>query len=378
MVNNKDNVIKARNYLARKKYQWVLKPIFFKFDPEQVHDLISSIGHFLGKFAFTRKMTKVFFGYSNEALSQKVLGIKFPNPVGLSAGFDKNATLTNILPDVGFGFVEVGSITGEYCLGNPKPRLWRLKKSKSLIVYYGLKNDGCETISNRLRNKKFRIPVGISIAKTNCKETADTSVAISDYFKAYKAFANIGDYYTINISCPNAYGGLPFTDSKKLEALFSRILSVPKTKPIFLKLAPDLTEQEIDDILAVSEKFGIDGFVCTNLTKDRNNPKIKPYIKDELPTENGGLSGKIVEDLSNEMIRYVYKKTGGKKIIMGVGGIFSAEDAYKKIKAGASLVQLITGMIFEGPQLISDINLGLVELLKRDGYINISQATGKE
>jgi len=373
-----DFLIKIRNYILKIVYKYVLKPIFFKFDPEDVHDHMTSIGIFLSKYIITRKLTEVFFQYSNPILEQKILGINFKNPIGLSAGFDKNATLTDILPEVGFGFEEVGSITGEYCSGNPKPRLWRLKKSKSLAVYYGLKNDGCEAISKRLQNKKFKIPIGISIAKTNCKETTDTDKAIEDYFKAYKSFINIGDYFTINISCPNAYGGQPFTDSKKLEVLFDKLLSIPKTKPIFLKIAPDLNEKEINEIINIAEKFKIDGFVCTNLTKDRNNPKIKANIKDKLITENGGLSGKVVEDLSNEIIKNIYKKTNGKFVIMGVGGVFSAEDAYKKIKAGASLIQLITGMIFEGPQVISEINLGLVKLLKKDGYKNISEAIGKE
>ncbi|MFA6274403.1 MAG: quinone-dependent dihydroorotate dehydrogenase, partial [Candidatus Paceibacterota bacterium] len=241
-------------------------------------------------------------------------------------------------------------------------------------VYYGLKNDGAETISKRLQNKKFKIPIGISIAKTNCKETCDTNIAIEDYFKAYKAFSNIGDYYTINISCPNAYGGQPFTDSKKLEALFNKIFSIPKTKPIFLKVSPDLKKEEIDEIIETASKFKIDGFICTNLTKNRENKNI---LDKDVPAV-GGLSGKVVNNMSDDLIRYIYKKTNGRFVIIGSGGVFSAEDAYRKIKAGASLVQLITGMIFEGPQLIGDINIGLVKLLKKDGYKNISEAIGKE
>ena len=368
-----------RNFILRWLYQKALKPVFFNFDPEKVHDHMTSVGHFLGKFYITKKITSFFFNYQNRTLEQNILGINFKNPIGLAAGFDKNANLIDILPSVGFGFAEVGSITGQACLGNPRPRLWRLAKSKSLVVYYGLKNDGCEMISTRLKGGKFRIPVGLSLAKTNCRETAEPPAAIADYFKAYKAFSQIGDYITINISCPNAFGGLPFTDASKLGALLGRIMSVPKTKPIFIKMAPDLTNPEIDEIIETAVKFGIDGFVCTNLTKDRSNSKIKNKIMDELPTENGGLSGKVVEELSDDMIRYVYKKIrNSKMIIIGVGGIFSAEDAYRKIKAGASLVQIITGFIFEGPQLISEINQGLVRLLKTDGRQNISEAIGQE
>ncbi len=370
----KDFFVKIRNWKMKKLYQWVLKPIFFKFDPEMIHDQMTSVGEFLGKFYITRKITGYFFRYSNPMLRQNILGINFENPVGLSAGFDKNAVLTNILSEVGFGFMEVGSITGEKCEGNPKPRLWRLKKSKSLAVYYGLKNEGCESVAKRLSRKKFKIPVNISIAKTNCSDTVDTEKGIEDYFKAYNAFSNIGDFITINISCPNVFGGQPFTDSKKLGALLERIISIPKTKPIFLKLSPDLNNEEIGEIIDLAIKFKIDGFICSNLTKNRNNKNI---IDEQIP-EKGGLSGKVVSDMSDDLIRHVYKKTGGKSVIIGVGGIFTAEDAYKKIKAGASLLELITGMIFEGPQVISEINLGLIKLLKKDGYKNISEAIGKE
>ncbi|MEK7539591.1 MAG: quinone-dependent dihydroorotate dehydrogenase [Patescibacteria group bacterium] len=369
-----DTLIRIRNYLAKKKYKWILKPIFFKFDPELIHDNMSAFLHFLGKYTLTRKIAYTFWGYSNPILEQNILGINFKNPIGLSAGFDKNAELTEIIPSIGFGFMEVGSITGEVCAGNPKPRLWRLKKSKSLVIYYGLKNDGCEAIAQKLNNKKFTIPIGISIAKTNCQETVGTEKAILDYFKAYKAFTNIGDYFTLNISCPNAFGSQPFTDNLKLNALLEKIMSIPKNKPIFIKLSPDLSKKEVDEIINTAGKWKIDGFICTNLTKNRANKNI---IDENVP-KVGGFSGKVLNNLTDKLIQYVYKKTKGKFVIIGVGGVSSAVDAYKKIKKGASLVQLITGMIFEGPQVISDINLGLAKLLKADGYKNISEAIGKE
>ena len=170
----KHSLINIKNYLLQKFYKWILKPIFFRTDPEIVHNHMTSVGNFLGKYSLTRKLTNIIFGYSHPSLNQKILGISFKNPIGLSAGFDKNAILVDIIPAVGFGFMEVGSITGEYCEGNPKPRLWRLKKSKSLAAYCGLKNIGCERIANNLVNKKISIPLGINIAKTNCGETVDT------------------------------------------------------------------------------------------------------------------------------------------------------------------------------------------------------------
>ena len=365
-------LIKLRNDIIGFFYRNTLKKIFFLMDPESVHDKTVRMGKFLGSNFNTRGLVSLKFNYSNKKLGQNILGLRFNNPVGLAAGFDKNIELVKILPSVGFGFEEVGSVTGEPCEGNAKPRLWRLKKSKGLVVNYGLKNEGCKVLSEKLKKIRTKIPIGISIAKTNCKDTVDTNKGIADYFKAYSAFSAVGDYYTINISCPNAYGGEPFTDAKKLDKLFTKINSVPRNRPVFLKISPDLSKKEIDGIIKVSQKHRIDGFICTNLTKKRDNKN----IIDEIVPEVGGMSGKIVGDLSDKLIRYIYSKTKGEFVIIGCGGISNAQDAYVKIRNGASLVQLITGMIFEGPQLISDINLGLVKLMKRDGFENISEVIG--
>jgi dihydroorotate dehydrogenase len=370
----REGLVYFRNLTTRFLYKLIFRNIFFLQDPEVVHDRVVNLGSFLSSNFLTRSLTSLSFFYSDESLEQTVRGVKFENPIGLAAGFDKDALLTDILPSVGFGHAEVGSITGEPCRGNPRPRLWRLKKSKGLAVHYGLKNDGAEQISKRLKKKTFAIPIGTSIAKTNSKETIGTEAGIRDYVKAFNRFTRIGSYFTINISCPNTFGGEPFTDSKKLDRLLTKIDKIPTKKPIFLKLSPDLTKKEIDSILLVSARHKIDGFVCGNLTKKR---KINEIVDRNVPAR-GSLSGKIVEGLSNEQIHYIYKKTKGKYAIVGCGGVFSAKDAYKKIKLGASLVQLITGMIYEGPQLISEINQGLVRLLKKDGFTNISQAVGVE
>jgi dihydroorotate dehydrogenase len=353
-------------------YKTVLKPLFFLFDPEKVHNGITSVGVVLGKFKVTRFFIKILFYYDHPSLSQKIRGIQFKNPIGLAAGFDKNAVLPDILPNVGFGFEEVGSITAKPCMGNQGKRLYRLKKSQSLVVHYGLKNDGSQIIHKRLSKKKHVFPIGISIAKTNCKDTASLENGINDYVFSYNLFRDIGDYITLNISCPNAYGGQPFTDKVSYERLL-KSLKIKKTdKPVFVKLSPDLSKKEVDDILQISKQYSIAGFICSNLTKNRNN---KAIIEKTIPIP-GGISGKVVEKLSNDLISYVYKKTKGSFVIIGCGGVFSAEDAYEKIKRGASLIQLITGMIFEGPQLIAEINQGLVKLLKKDGYSTIKEAVG--
>jgi dihydroorotate dehydrogenase len=195
---------------------------------------------------------------------------------------------------------------------------------------------------------------------------------INDYAQAFGIFAEIGSFTTVNISCPNAFGGQPFTEPEMLEALLFRLEEVPTKKPTFVKFSPDLDFKKIDELLEVIGRHKIQGIICSNLTKDRNNKNI---LETNLP-QNGGLSGKVVEKLADELIAYVYKKTKGKYVVVGCGGVFSAEDAYKKIRLGASLIQLITGMIYEGPQVIGEINAGLEKLLLRDGFKNISEAVG--
>jgi len=361
-------------------YQNIIKAIFFKFDPEFIHDGITFFGKLLGSNPLTKFIIKKALYYSNPKLEQNILGINFKNPVGLSAGFDKNANLLSILPEVGFGFEEIGSITLNSYEGNPKPRLYRLPKSKGIVVYYGLMNFGVKKIIERIKrhlkhmNKEMKL--GISIAKTNCKETAKEENGIEDYYQCMKYVEenNVGDYYTINISCPNTFGGEPFTTEDRLERLLKKLSTLKKTKPVFIKMPINLSIEDFDKLLKVIIKYKMDGVIIGNLTKVRDSELIKDPIPENL---KGGISGKPTFELSNKLIAYTYKNYKDKLIIMGVGGIFSAEDAYLKIKLGASLVQLITGLIFEGPQLIGEINRGLVKLLEKDGFKNISEAIGK-
>lgn len=348
----KDLLIRIRNQSIHGVYTRLLKPLLFKMDPELVHDVFTWTGRLLGSNPLTRLLTRLLFDYSHPLLERTVAGIHFKNPIGLSAGFDKNAQLTKIIPCVGFGFMEVGSITGEPCAGNPKPRLWRHPELKAIRVYYGLMNAGCRAIAKRLRGRRFDIPVGISVAKTNNEATCAVDAGVQDYAKAFKTMKDCGAYLTVNLSCPNTYGGQPFTDPIKLELLLKKLDKIATKKPIFLKLSPDLSTPELDKLLAVAARHRVHGFVCTNLTKKHNYG-------------NGGLSGKAVEELSLAQIRHVHQKTKGRMAIIASGGIFSAEDAWKRLEAGASLLQLITGMIYEGPQLISEINRGLVKKMKK-------------
>lgn len=335
-----------------------------------MHDRMTETGIFLGNHKLGIKIAKGLFDYQNPSLEQNLHGIHFKNPVGLSAGFDKDGKLTGILPAIGFGFAEIGSVTGRECAGNPKPRLWRLPEERSLVVHYGLKNEGCEKVAKRLAGKHFEIPIGASIAMTNCPENLDAEKAIKDYALAFRALEPFASYLAVNISCPNAEGGQPFSDPKFLDVLLSALDKEKRHCPVFLKLSPDISEEQTDGILACAEAHKVDGIICTNLTK-RRMP-----ISAGHRGMRGGLSGKAVEGLSNQMLSYVYRKAGKRFILIGSGGIWNAQDAYKKIRLGASLVEMITGMIFEGPQLISEINQELAELLKKDGFKNISEAVG--
>ena len=346
-------------------YKRLAKPFFFAQDPERVHDRMIALGSKLGRSKVLRVVIRGCFNHRDTRLTQRVLGIKFQNPIGLAAGFDKNAELTQVLPSVGFGFEEIGSITGEQCDGNAKPRLWRHKEHSSLRVNYGLKNDGAEEISRRLRKLDFNMPIGVSIAKTNCEATVGTQAGVEDYAKAYREMKGIGSYVTVNISCPNAFGGQPFTDPDKLEKLLETIDGMRDERPIFIKLSPNLSKEELDDIVAVARKYRIEGFISSNLLKGHD-------------LGDGGIAGKMTKEKSNEQLRYLYANHGDEFVLMGCGGVFDAEDAYEKIKAGATLIQMITGMIYEGPQVIGEINRGLVDLLERDGYSNIAEAIGAD
>lgn len=358
-------------------YKLFGKPLFFLFDPELVHDRIGHLGYLLGSTQMTRDITKHLFYYENPKLTQKVAGLTFNNPIGLSAGFDKDAKLISILPSVGFGYMQVGSITDQPYEGNPKPRLYRLRKSKGIVVYYGLKNQGADILIPRIKSalKTKNFPVSISIAKTNADFTATDAAGIKDYASALKKLVNenAGDMYTINISCPNTFGGEPFTTPTKLDNLLNELKKVKTKKPLFIKMPINLAWNQFDGLLKVCIKHKVTGVIIGNLNKDHNHHAIKDTIP---PHYKGGISGYPTFALSNELISKTYQKYGNKLIIVGVGGVFSAADAYEKIKRGATLVQLITGMIFEGPQLIGKINKGLVELLERDGYKNISEAVG--
>lgn len=361
-------------------YRNFLRNIFFQFDPELVHNLIVKIGENQGRIGVIRKILKTLLVHDSALLKQikqKVAGIEFRNPMGLAAGFDYEAKLTQILPSLDFGFQTVGTITNLPYAGNPRPMFGRLPKSKSLMVNKGFKNKGARQISQKLARKTFQIHLGISIGKTNIKQEETQESAIADILSAFRVFkdSNMKNaYYELNISCPNLYGNISFYPPKNLDELLSAVDKLKLNKPVFIKMPINETDQQALKMLDVMLRHKIAGVIFGNLQKDRNDPAL--YPEEVKKWKVGNFSGKPTWNRSNELISLAYKHCGNKLIIIGCGGIFSAQDAYKKIKLGASLLQLITGLIYEGPLLVAKINSELPTLLKKDGFKTISEAVG--
>lgn len=353
-------------------YKKIAKPYLFSKDPEWAHDKTLASAKLLSNNSPVKWLMKRTMAYQSQNLNQTIDNMFFKNPIGLAAGWDKDGQAFQLMANLGFGFAEVGSITKQPYRGNDYPRLTRLQKSKSIVVNYGLKNDGVDKILPRIQQTRSDIPIGTNIAMTNSKDCLKDDLAVQDYSYTFNKLKNIGDYFTINISCPNTFGGQPFHEPKRLGLLLSELYKIKTKKPIYLKISPDISQKNIQAIVDLAYKYNIDGFICGNLTKNRKLPNI---YETDLP-QNGGLSGAVVKELSNKQISTIYKLIKNDKTIIGLGGIFNAEDAWQKIGLGANLVQLITGLIYEGPGIIGQINKGLAGNLKKHGFKNIQEARG--
>lgn len=341
-------------------YKKIVKPVLFLFEPETVHVFFTIFGKLLGSFYLGRLLLAFVYVYKGKDISKTVDGIYYKTPIILAAGFDYNAELTQVLPSLSFGGDEVGSITAKASFGNPKPRLTRLPNTNSILVNKGLRNEGVDAVIDRLqKTKKIKdFVVGISIARTNEKDTSSIKAGIDDYVLSLKKLvhANIGDYYTINISCPNSYGGEAFTTPELLGELFTEIDKLVHKKPIYVKMPISISDSNFMQLLHVLNKHNVQGVVIGNLQKDYNKIDRRDFVPEKY---SGGLSGKPCEERSNELITLTKKEYKDRFTIIGCGGIFSYKDAKKKFDAGADLLQLITGMIYEGPGLMKDICEGI-------------------
>ncbi len=359
-------------------YRRVAKPIFFCFDAEDVHDSITSLGRLIGHVPPLVWLGKKIFLIQDTSLVQEIAGIHFDNPIGLAAGFDYEAKIARVLPAVGFGFSTVGTLSNQPYAGNERPRLGRLIKSRSLLVNKGFKNLGVSATLGHLGAEPFTNPVGISIGVTNTAELATQEAAIADIVAAFTAAEQSKvpfSYYELNISCPNLHTPISFYTPESFDALLRAVTAEKLGKPLFIKMPIDRTDAEALALLAIVAKHPVVGVIFGNLQKNRKDPSFDPEeIKN---ASKGNFSGKPTEKRSNELIALAYKNYGKQLVIIGCGGVFTAEDAYTKIRLGASLVQMVSGLIYEGPQVVAAINLGLTRLLARDGFKNISEAVGK-
>ena len=364
--------LNIQDSINQKLYKSLIRPILFQIPPDLIHDIAISTGNILSSSAISRAALRFLYNYENTKLQTTEFNIQFKNPIGLAGGFDKNCSLIRLMPQIGFGFTEVGSITYHPYPGNPKPWNTRLVKDQALIVNYGLKNEGALVLKERIKAQKRFCPLIINIAKTNNPEIKGEE-SINDYLASFKELQDLADIININISCPNSGDGFLFCENPELlERLLKKLSLLEPKKPIVLKLKPDISDDNLYKITSISKKHPfIKGFVLTNLTSKRNRLKTQ-----NIQRLKGSISGKPSQKPSNEMIKKVYAELRDKKAIIGCGGIFTPEDAYEKILLGSSLLQLITGMIYNGPSIAKDINKGLVKLLEKDNFNNIQEAVG--
>ncbi len=369
-------------------YKAVVEPILFtrlKSDPERVHQQTINVLDWLERNKerppanWIQAQLQRSLCVSDLRLEQKLWGINFPNPVGLAAGFDKNGIAANVWSSFGFGFAELGTVTFHAQPGNDRPRLFRLPLDQAALNRMGFNNYGAAAMATRLAstsvNAKRLIPIGINLGKS--KVTA-IDVAAADYLGSFRLLKDWGDYFVVNVSSPNTPGLRSLQDASQLSLILAALQQENSQKPIFVKIAPDLEWEAIADIIAILKTYKLAGIIATNTTirRDRLKTQTIPQTGNSVAAEAGGISGAPVRDRSTEVIRFIWQQTEGELPIIGVGGIFTANDAWDKITAGASLVQVYTGWIYEGPGMVRSILEGLLQKLEEQRLASISDAVG--
>jgi len=349
-------------------YRSVVRRLLFSLPPETAHELaLHSLSLVPAKLIAKR--------VDDPALSIKRFGLTFPNPIGLAAGFDKNGIALQPLAALGFGFIEAGTVTYHPQPGNPRPRLFRLSKDQALINRAGFNNEGAAAFARRVAEHRPDCVLGVSIGKSKITPLEN---ATEDYLASFELVYNIADYVAINVSSPNTPQLRELQQSQQLEALLSALQTrrkeLQKQVPLLVKLSPDLERRELESIVGVIERLKIDGIIATNTTVSRDH--LRTNAGRVAACGEGGLSGRPLKDRATRMIAELYELTGGRIPLIGVGGIFTAEDAWEKIAAGASLVQLYTGFIYQGPRVAKEINEGLAKIIVREGFPNLEAAIG--
>lgn len=362
-------------------YTHLVRPLLFRLDPERAHNLSIHLCEWLCRIPAATTLMRYWYSTLQPLLQSHISGLHFDNPIGIAAGWDKNGRALGVLDSLGFGFAEIGSVSARPSIGNPKPRLFRLPQDQAIIVNYGLPNDGADQVAKRLANHIHRNPIGVNIVKTNdgpaspiCSEES----IIADYLASIALLQTQASYLMLNLSCPNAAGGddvfaCPGSIRRLLTALDSQGIS----RPLFLKVAPREDTASHERLLVECEGFDFVRGFCFNLPTSK--PKDLKFLtpKEVIDRTPGAVAGKPVESLINRCIGGLYNAFDPKRYaIIGAGGVFTAEDAYLKLKLGASLVQLYTGLIYSGPSIAKRICIGLVELMRRDGFSHLSEVIG--
>ena len=342
-------------------YKQLVRPILFRFDAENVHHSTFKMIKWAFKIPGISHFLKSRYTYNNPSLERELFGLTFKNPIGLAAGFDKNAVLIPEMASFGFGFIEIGTLTPKAQVGNPKPRLFRLKKDQAIINRMGFNNDGVTTAIEHLKKRPANIIVGGNIGKNKVTPNEE---AISDYEKCFDQLYDYVDYFVVNVSSPNTPNLRALQDkeplTKLLRTLHTKNQQKEKPKPILLKIAPDLTNEQLDEVIEVVIETKTDGLIATNTTIDRGGLQASDEQVESIGA--GGLSGQPLKKRSTEVIKYIHQKSNGAFPIIGVGGIASPADAIEKLEAGASLVQIYSGFIYEGPALIKNIKKALIKM----------------
>ena len=343
-------------------YKLFIRPILFKFDPEKVHYFTFDLIKLISKIPMVSTLTKAMFTVEHPELERQLFGLRFKNPVGLAAGFDKNAVLYNELANFGFGFIEIGTVTPKGQDGNPKKRLFRLTSDKGIINRMGFNNAGLEAAIHQLKKNKKQLIIGGNIGKNTSTLPENYT---NDYLECFTALHPYVDYFVLNVSCPNVGSHAKLSDKDYLEELIESVQRANATfenpRPILLKIAPDLNTTQLDEIIELVKSTALDGVIASNTSISRSDLKTSQDLLDSIG--NGGLSGQPIKDKSTAVIRYLSTKSNKAFPIIGVGGIHSAQDALEKLDAGADLIQIYTGFIYEGPSLIKHINNALLKRL---------------
>lgn len=344
-------------------YKHILKPILFQFNPETAHNILFSLLTFLRHIPGARAIMRAIFKKESPKLAREVFGLNFPNPVGLAGGLDKNGEFYNDMADYGFGFVEIGSLTPKPQDGNPKPRCFRVPQDKAIINRFGINNKGVKNAVEHLKKERPEVIVAANISKNTTSINED---AAKDYETSFALLYDFVDMFVVNVSCPNVVGLTALQDISFLSDIVDRLLDLRRYydtyRPILLKVSPDLSREQMDDIIDYCLRSGIDGIVAGNTTRSREGLTIPQSKIDEIG--NGGLSGAPVHKKNLELVRYIHTKSQGRLPIIGVGGIMSGKDAQAMIDAGASLVEIYSGFIYEGPGLVKDIITHLENTVK--------------